>query len=86
MQNKDTTPAAAQASTQRSARDRVGLAVFGPDASAVVSTIVATEAAGYTDHLCRRMCADHLRAPGNVHCAHLSAPSAGPGAAGPNTR
>src|SRR5207302_5047155 len=46
MQNKNTTQAAAQASTQRSARDRVGLAVYGTDAAAVVSTIVATEAAG----------------------------------------
>ena len=46
MQNKDTTQAAAQASTQRSARDRVGLAVYGTDAAAAVSTIVATEAAG----------------------------------------
>jgi F420-dependent oxidoreductase-like protein len=46
MQNKDTSRAAAQASSQRSIRERIGLSVFGTDAAAVVSTIVATEAAG----------------------------------------
>jgi F420-dependent oxidoreductase-like protein len=46
MQNKDTSRAAAQASSQRSTRERIGLSVFGKDAAAVVSTIVATEAAG----------------------------------------
>lgn len=46
MQNKDTTPAVAQVSTQRTARDRVGLAVTGTNAAEAVSTIVAAEAAG----------------------------------------
>jgi F420-dependent oxidoreductase-like protein len=46
MQNKDTTPAVAQASTQRTARERVGLAVTGTNAAEAVSTIVAAEAAG----------------------------------------
>jgi F420-dependent oxidoreductase-like protein len=46
MQNKDTTPAVAQASSQRPARERVGLAVSGINAAAAVSTIVAAEAAG----------------------------------------
>lgn len=46
MQNKDTTPAVAQVSTQRTARDRVGLAVSGTNAAEAVSTIVAAEAAG----------------------------------------
>ncbi len=46
MQNKDTPQAAAQASSQRSTRDRVGLAVFGTDALAVVSAIIAAEDAG----------------------------------------
>lgn len=46
MQNKDTEPAAAQASTQRPARERVGLVVYGADAASAASTIVATEAAG----------------------------------------
>jgi F420-dependent oxidoreductase-like protein len=45
MQNKDTTPAVAQASSQRPARERVGLAVSGINAAAAVSTIVAAEAA-----------------------------------------
>lgn len=43
MQNKDT---AAQISAQRSTRDRVGLAIFGPDAAACVSSIISAEAAG----------------------------------------
>jgi alkanesulfonate monooxygenase SsuD/methylene tetrahydromethanopterin reductase-like flavin-dependent oxidoreductase (luciferase family) len=46
MQNKDTTPAVAQASTLRTARERVGLAVTGTNAAEAVSTIVAAEAAG----------------------------------------
>jgi alkanesulfonate monooxygenase SsuD/methylene tetrahydromethanopterin reductase-like flavin-dependent oxidoreductase (luciferase family) len=46
MQNKDTTPVVAQASIQRSARERVGLAVSGTNASEAVSTIMAAEAAG----------------------------------------
>jgi F420-dependent oxidoreductase-like protein len=46
MQNKDTSRAAAQASSQRSTRERIGLAVFGTDALAVVSAIIAAEDAG----------------------------------------
>src|SRR6266702_4553867 len=46
MQNKDTTPVAPQMSIQKSARERVGLAVFGSDALAVVSAIIAAEDAG----------------------------------------
>src|SRR6266705_6480757 len=46
MQNKNTTPVAPQMSRQKSARERVGLAVFGSDALAVVSAIIAAEAAG----------------------------------------
>jgi alkanesulfonate monooxygenase SsuD/methylene tetrahydromethanopterin reductase-like flavin-dependent oxidoreductase (luciferase family) len=46
MQNKDTTPAVAQASSQRTAQERVGLAVSGTNAAEAVSTIVAAEAAG----------------------------------------
>src|SRR6266478_5087059 len=46
MQNKDTAPEAAQASTQRPPRERVGLVVYGKDAAAAVAKIVKTEAAG----------------------------------------
>jgi len=46
MQNKDTIPVTAQASTQRPARERVGLVVYGTDSVAAASTIVAAEAAG----------------------------------------
>jgi F420-dependent oxidoreductase-like protein len=41
MQNNDT-----QTSAQRSARDRVGLAIAGPNAAACVSSIISAEAAG----------------------------------------
>src|SRR6266566_119701 len=46
MQNKDKTPVAPQMCIQKSARERVGLAVFGSDALAVVSAIIAAEDAG----------------------------------------
>jgi F420-dependent oxidoreductase-like protein len=46
MQHKDTSQAAAQASSQRSARERIGLAVFGTDALAAASAIIAAEDAG----------------------------------------
>ena len=46
MQNKDTTSSDLQESTQKPARERVGLVVNGIDASVAVSTIVAAEAAG----------------------------------------
>src|SRR5207247_9391912 len=46
MQNKDTTPVAPQMSIQKSARERVGLAVFGSDALAGVSAIIAAEDSG----------------------------------------
>jgi F420-dependent oxidoreductase-like protein len=46
MQNKNTTPSAAEASMQKSARERVGLVVYGADAAAVVSSIRAAEDAG----------------------------------------
>ena len=46
MQNKDTLPVTAQASTQQPIRERVGLVVFGTDAAAAASNIVAAETAG----------------------------------------
>ncbi len=46
MLNNDTTLAVAQVSSQRTARERVGLAVSGANAAEAVSTIVAAEAAG----------------------------------------
>src|SRR5258708_14872197 len=47
MQNKDTSRAPARASsTQKSARERVGLVVSGADALATVSAIIAAEDAG----------------------------------------
>ena len=46
MQNKDTAPTVAQASTQRPIRERVGLALYGRNAAVSLSTIVAAEAAG----------------------------------------
>ena len=46
MQNENRTSTDAQIASQLSARERVGLAVSGADARAVVSTIVAAEAAG----------------------------------------
>lgn len=46
MSNSDTTPATAPNPLQRQKRDRLGLAVSGPDSAAVISTIVAAEAAG----------------------------------------
>src|SRR5260370_30677216 len=46
MQNIDTIPVTAQASTQRPARERVGVVVYGTDSGAVASAIVAAEAAG----------------------------------------
>ncbi len=46
MQNKDTTPATAQTSTQRPARERVGLAIYGTDSAEALSAIAAAEAAG----------------------------------------
>src|SRR5207302_3741317 len=46
MQNKDTTPATAQTSTQHPARERVGLAIYGTDSAETLSAIAAAEAAG----------------------------------------
>jgi len=46
MQNKDTNPTATQTPTQRSIRERVGLALYGRNAAGSLSTIVAAEAAG----------------------------------------
>ena len=46
MQNKDTTPATAQTSTQHTARERVGLAIYGTDSAETLSAIAAAEAAG----------------------------------------
>src|SRR5947208_9898648 len=46
MQNKDTTPATAQTSTQHTARERVGLAIYGADSAETLSAIAAAEAAG----------------------------------------
>ena len=46
MQNNEATPATAHGSIQKSARERVGLAIFAADAAAVVSSIIAAEAAG----------------------------------------
>src|SRR5438309_7069972 len=46
MQNKDTTPATAQTSTQHPARERVGLAIYGTDSVETLSAIAAAEAAG----------------------------------------
>src|SRR5450755_930168 len=46
MQKKDTALAASQPPLPRPARERIGLVVSGTDAAAVVSTIVAAEAAG----------------------------------------
>src|SRR6266851_8260965 len=46
MQNIDTIPVTAQASTQRPTRERIGLVVYGTDSAAAASTIVAAEAAG----------------------------------------
>ncbi|HYU74405.1 MAG TPA: LLM class flavin-dependent oxidoreductase, partial [Ktedonobacteraceae bacterium] len=43
MQQNNTEAGTAQ---ERQARERIGLAVFGPDAATVVSTIVAAEEAG----------------------------------------
>ena len=46
MQNKNTISVEAQTSSQLPARERVGLAVSGADASAAVAAIVAAESAG----------------------------------------
>jgi F420-dependent oxidoreductase-like protein len=46
MQHKDTTSATAQTSTQRPARARVGLVIYGTDAAAALSAIAAAQAAG----------------------------------------
>ena len=63
MQNKDTTPATAQTSTQHTARERVGLAIYGTDSVETLSAIAAAEAAGVRQVWMTQSAA----APANVH-------------------